>query len=79
MLNRHRYVSIYPSYVQVTFSLKESNENGAILKNFLHQQGIEKIRKQLELYLKHLKEGMITFPARIILPRLLGERLTNSK
>ncbi|KAK7605499.1 hypothetical protein V9T40_007357 [Parthenolecanium corni] len=54
------------SEVDVSFSLKENSENGNLMKEFLRREGVEKVRDQLRLYLKDLKEE---FSKGLILPK----------
>lgn len=44
--------------LQVNISLKESSNEGNIVKDFLYNQGRSKVRDQLEKYIKDLKEGI---------------------
>lgn len=54
------------SEVDISFSLKENSETGNILKDFLYKQGVERVRQQLAIYLRDLKEE---FSKGLILPK----------
>ncbi|XP_050429826.1 activator of 90 kDa heat shock protein ATPase homolog 1 [Adelges cooleyi] len=54
------------SEIEINISLKESSNEGNIIKDFLYHQGRSKVRDQLEKYIKDLKEE---FSKGMILPK----------
>ncbi|XP_050533977.1 activator of 90 kDa heat shock protein ATPase homolog 2-like isoform X2 [Daktulosphaira vitifoliae] len=65
------------SEVEINISLKESSNEGNIVKDFLYNQGKSKIREQLEIYVKDLKEE---FAKGMILPKKDGnDNSSNTK
>lgn len=54
------------SEIEIRITLKESTNEGEIIKDYLHHQGSKDVREQLGLYITLLKEE---FPKGMILPR----------
>nr|AIU47030.1 heat shock protein [Phenacoccus solenopsis] len=54
------------SEVDISFSLKENSDTGSLLKEFLYNDGASKVREQLRVYLRDLKEE---FSKGLILPK----------
>lgn len=64
------------SEIEISVTLKESNPEGEIIKEYLHHQGSEKIREKLALYISSLKEE---FSKGMILPKKGEDILNDSK